>query len=67
MPFFTSFLPFGTLAAVYGWLSKYRKLETDDPDFPEAKQAVKKALIFWIVLSAIHILFLINLFVYRIV
>jgi len=27
----------------------------DDPDFPEAKQTVKKALILWAILSAVHV------------
>lgn len=39
---YASFLPFGSLAAAFGWLTKYGGLQTDDPDFPEAKRAVKK-------------------------
>jgi len=50
-----SILPFGSLAGAFGWFMKYGRLQTDDPDFPEAKQAVKKALILWAILSAIHV------------
>jgi hypothetical protein len=35
------------------WLSIH--LKTGDPDFPEAKRAVKKALILWLVLTVAHI------------
>jgi|SRR5262245_7533391 len=55
-----SILPFGSLAAALGWFTKYGGLQTDDPDFPEAKQAVKKALILWTVLSAIHVAVLVK-------
>ena len=30
-------------------------MKTSDPDFPEAKRAVKKALILWLVLTVAHI------------
>jgi hypothetical protein len=30
-------------------------LQTDDPDFRDARQAVKKALILWLVLTVVHI------------
>ena len=55
MPIFASILPLGCLAAVVKWGAKYGALQTDDPDFPEAKRAVKKALILWLILSAIHL------------
>jgi hypothetical protein len=55
MPLYASFLPFGALVAVVQWLTKYGALQTDDPDFPEAKRAVKKALILWLVLTVAHI------------
>jgi len=38
---------------VLRWLSIHMK--TSDPDFPEAKRAVKKALILWLVLTVAHI------------
>jgi hypothetical protein len=41
--------------AVVQWGAKYGALQTDDPDFPEAKRAVKKALILWLVLTIAHI------------
>jgi hypothetical protein len=53
-----SFLPFGSLAGAFGWFMKYGGLQTDDPDYPEAKQAVKNALILWAILSAIHVVVL---------
>jgi hypothetical protein len=40
-------LPVGALAGAIGWFVKYGGLRTDDPDFPEAKQAVKKSLLLW--------------------
>jgi hypothetical protein len=58
MPIYASILPFGSLAGAFGWFTKYRGLQTDDPDFPEAKQVVKKSLILWLILSAIHIVVL---------
>lgn len=58
MPIYASILPFGSLAGAFGWFTKYRGLQTDDPDFPEAKQVVKKSLIIWLILSAIHIVVL---------
>jgi hypothetical protein len=58
IPIFISLLPFGSLAGAFGWFTKYGGLKTDDPDFPEAKQAVKKSLILWLILSAIHIVVL---------
>jgi len=30
-------------------------MKTSDPDFPEPKRAVKKALILWLVLTVAHI------------
>jgi hypothetical protein len=54
-PIYISFLPLGSLAGALGWFTKYGGLKTDDPDFPEARKAVKKALILWVILSAIHI------------
>jgi len=30
-------------------------MKTSDPDFPEAKRAVKKSLILWLVLTVAHI------------
>ncbi len=48
-------MPFGSLAAAFGWFTKYGGLQTDDPDFPEAKQTVKQALILWAILSAIQV------------
>ncbi|MGE0131209.1 MAG: hypothetical protein AB7U82_24275 [Blastocatellales bacterium] len=59
---YASFLPFGCLAAAFGWLTKYGGLQTDDPDFPEAKKAVKKALILWLILSIIQTAVLMNAF-----
>jgi hypothetical protein len=61
-PMYASVLPFGALAGAFGWLTKYGGLRTDDPDFPEAKQAVKKALILWVILSVIHIVVLAKTF-----
>jgi hypothetical protein len=52
---YISLLPFGSLAGAFGWFTKYGALQTDDPDFPGAKQIVKKALILWAILSVIHI------------
>ena len=57
-----SLLPFGSLAGAFGWFTKYGGLQTDDPDFPEAKQTVKKALILWTILSAIHVAVLVKTF-----
>jgi hypothetical protein len=54
MQMYVSLLPFGSLAGAFGWFTKYGGLQTDDPDFPEARQAVKKALILWMILGAIH-------------
>jgi len=51
-------LPLGSLAGAFGWFTKYGGLQTNDPDFPEARQAVKKALILWTILSLIHIVVL---------
>jgi len=58
----SSILPFGSLAGAFGWFTKYGGLQTNDPDFPEAKQAVKKALILWMILSAIHVAVLVKTF-----
>jgi hypothetical protein len=55
MPIYASILPLGALVAVVQWGVKYGALQTDDPDFPEAKRAVKKALILWLVLTVAHI------------
>ena len=55
MPILASILPLSGLAAVVKWGAKYGVLQTDDPDFPEAKRAVKKALILWLVLTVAHI------------
>jgi hypothetical protein len=57
-----SFLPFGSLVGAFGWFTKYGGLKSDDPDFPEARQAVKKALILWIILSAVHAAVLAKIF-----
>ena len=62
MQTYVSLLPFGALAGAFGWFTKYGGLKTDDPDFPEARQAVKKALILWTILSVIHIAVLMKLF-----
>jgi hypothetical protein len=62
MQTYISFLPFGALAGAFGWFTKYGGLQTDDPDFPEARQAVKKALVLWIILSAIHLVVLTEIF-----
>ena len=59
---YASFLPFGVLAGAFGWFTKYGGLQSDDPDFPEAKRTVKKALILWLILSAIHIVVLTKMF-----
>lgn len=59
---YISLLPFGALAGAFGWFTKYGGLQTDDPDFPEAKQAVKKALILWAILSLIHMVVLTKVF-----
>jgi hypothetical protein len=56
-----SLLPFGSLAGAFGWFTKYGGLRPDDPDFPEAKQTVKKALILWMIMSVIHIIVIIVL------
>ena len=61
-PIYASALPLGALAGALGWLTKYGGLQTDDPDFPEAKKAVKKALILWAILCAIHIIVLAKAF-----
>jgi hypothetical protein len=58
---YVSLLPFGALAGAFGWFTKYGGLQTDDPDFPESRQAVKKALILWMILSAIHVIVLTRL------
>ena len=50
-----SLLPLGSLVAAFGWFTKYGGLQSDDPDFPEARNAAKKTLILWLILSAIHI------------
>jgi len=55
MPLYANILPLGALVAVVQWGAKYGALQTDDPDFPEAKRAVKKALILWLVLTVAHI------------
>jgi len=55
MPIYASILPLGALVAIVQWGVKYGALQTDDPDFPEAKRAVKKALILWLVLTVAHI------------
>jgi hypothetical protein len=55
MPIYVSILPFGSLAGAFAWFTKYSGLQTNDPDFPAAKQAVKKSLILWTILSVIHI------------
>jgi len=60
MRIYISILPFGSLAGALGWFTKYGGLQTNDPDFPEAKQAVKKALILWAILSAIHVAVLVK-------
>jgi len=60
MRIYISLLPFGSLAGAFGWFTKYGGLQTDDPDFPEAKRAVKKALILWTILSAIHVAVLVK-------
>jgi hypothetical protein len=57
-----SLMPFGGLADTCGWFTKYGGLHTDDPDFPEARQAVKKALILWIILSVAHAAVLAKIF-----
>ena len=62
MRIYISLLPFGSLAGAFGWFRKYGALQTDDPDFPEAKQTVKKALILWTILSAIHVAVLVKTF-----
>lgn len=59
---YSSLLPVGALAGVIGWFTKYGGLKTDDPDFPQAKQTVKKSLILWLILSAIHIVVLTKTF-----
>ena len=58
LPIYASLLPFGSLAGVIGWFTKYGGLQPDDPDFPEAKKTVKKSLILWLIMSAIHIVVL---------
>ena len=55
IPIYSSFLPLGSLAGAIGWFKKYGGLQTDDPDFPEARRTVKKALVLWAILSVIHI------------
>ena len=55
IPIYASILPLGALVAVVQWGAKYGALQTDDPDFPEAKRVVKKALILWLVLTVAHI------------
>lgn len=55
MPIYASILPLGSLVAAIKWGAKYGALQTDDPDFQEAKRAVKKALILWLVLTVVHI------------
>jgi len=55
---YISLLPFGGLVGAFRWLTKYGGMQSDDPDFPEAKSAMKKSLILWAILSAIHIVVL---------
>jgi hypothetical protein len=62
MPLYASILPLGALVAVVQWLTKYGALQTDDTDFPDAKRAVKKALILWLILSGIHLAILAKTF-----
>jgi hypothetical protein len=62
MSMYITILPLGSLAGAFGWLTKYGGLKTNDPDFPEARKAVKKALILWAILSAIHIVVLTKIF-----
>jgi hypothetical protein len=62
MRIYISLLPFGSLAGAFGWFMKYGGLQTDDPDFPEAKRAVKKSLILWTIMSVIHVAVLANTF-----
>jgi hypothetical protein len=59
---YISILPLGALVAAFGWFTKYGGLQSDDPDFPEAKQAVKKSLILWLIMSAIHLVVLTRMF-----
>ena len=33
----------------------FMHMKTSDPDFPEPKRAVKKALILWLVLTVAHV------------
>lgn len=61
-PIFVSVLPFGALAGAGAWLAKYGGLQTIDPDFPEARNAVKKALVLWAILSVFHIAVLVKAF-----
>jgi hypothetical protein len=61
-PIYASFLPIGSLAGALRWLTKYGGLKTDDPDLPVAKKSVKKALILWTIMSAIHIAILAKTF-----
>jgi hypothetical protein len=61
-PIFINFVPFAALAGAFGWFTKYGGLKTDDPDFPEAKQAVKKAVVLWTIMSAVHAVILAKTF-----
>lgn len=61
MPIYASILPLGAIAGACGWFTKYGGLQTNDPDFPEARQVVKKALILWLVLTVAHIAILAKL------
>lgn len=49
--------PPAALIAILSWLYKYRSLQTKDPDFPEAKAAVKRSL--WIWLGALVVQFVV--------
>lgn len=48
-------IPLGATAVMVGWFFKYGRLETRDPDYPEAKTAMKKSLIVWIATLVVQI------------
>lgn len=59
---FLGFIPLGVLTAIFQWLTKYSGLQTDDPDFPEAKKIVKRALGLWLILTVVQIVVLMKAF-----
>jgi hypothetical protein len=49
-------VPPAALIAVGGWFYKYGSLQTKDPDYPEAKAAMKTSLWIWLGALAVQVL-----------